>query len=157
MISPRRSSSCNQAIKKTCDVTIVSLCESYSIGPSEDFNSYPRDVQRDEKLLKWRSGFSFLPSTEKFILKIFRPMLCEYVTKKLEGEFRPTHFRGVATVWWFIQLHSTWLCFLRQKDVQQLADKAEGKDLKLDIKIMDVLFRESDGLAMSSRNVYLSL
>ena len=148
--------------KKTCDVTIVSIfVNPTQFGPSEDFNSYPRDVQRDNKLLEDEGvDFLFLPSTEEIYPKNFQTYVnVEYVTKKLEGEFRPTHFRGVATVVMILfNCIQPDYAFFGQKDAQQLAViKQMVKDLKLDIKIIGCpIVRESDGLAMSSRNVYLS-
>jgi len=148
--------------KKTCDVTIVSIfVNPTQFGPSEDFNSYPRDVQRDNKLLENEGvDFLFLPSTEEIYPKNFQTYVnVEYVTKKLEGEFRPTHFRGVATVVMILfNCIQPDYAFFGQKDAQQLAViKQMVKDLKLDIKIIGCpIVRESDGLAMSSRNVYLS-
>ena len=148
--------------KKTCDVTIVSIfVNPTQFGPSEDFNSYPRDVQRDNKLLENEGvDFLFLPSTEEIYPKNFQTYVnVEYVTKKLEGEFRPTHFRGVATVVMILfNCIQPDYAFFGQKDAQQLSViKQMVKDLKLDVKIIGCpIVRESDGLAMSSRNVYLS-
>ncbi len=148
--------------KKTCDVTIVSIfVNPTQFGPSEDFNSYPRDIEKDNKLLENEEvDYLFLPSTEEIYPKNFQTYVnVEYVTKKLEGEFRPTHFRGVSTVV-LILLNCVQpdYAFFGQKDAQQLAViKQMVKDLKLDIKIIGCpIVREEDGLAMSSRNVYLS-
>lgn len=148
--------------KRTCDATVVSIfVNPTQFGPSEDFNSYPRNVERDYKLLEDEGvDFLFSPSTEEIYPKNFQTYVdVEHVTKKLEGEFRPTHFRGVATVVLIlfncVQPDSA---FFGQKDAQQLAViKQMVKDLKLDIKIICCpIIREDDGLAMSSRNVYLS-
>jgi len=148
--------------KKTCDVTIVSIfVNPTQFGPSEDFKSYPRDVERDNKLLESEEvDYLFLPSTEEIYPKNFQTYVnVEYVTTKLEGEFRPTHFRGVSTVV-LILLNCTRpdYAFFGQKDAQQLAViKQMIKDLKMDVKIVGCpIVREADGLAMSSRNVYLS-
>ena len=148
--------------KKTCDATIVSIfVNPTQFGPSEDFKSYPRDVERDNKLLESEQvDFLFLPSTEEIYPQNFQTYVnVESVTKKLEGEFRPTHFRGVSTVV-LILLNCTQpdYAFFGQKDAQQLAViKQMVKDLKLDTKIVGCpIVREEDGLAMSSRNVYLS-
>ena len=148
--------------KKTCDVTIVSIfVNPTQFGPSEDFNSYPRDVERDNKLLEDEEvNYLFLPSTEEIYPKNFQTYVnVEYITKKLEGEFRPTHFRGVSTVV-LILLNCVQpdYAFFGQKDAQQLAViKQMVRDLKLNIKIIGCpIVREEDGLAMSSRNVYLS-
>lgn len=148
--------------KKTRDVTIVSIfVNPTQFGPSEDFKSYPRDVERDNKLLESEEvDYLFLPSTEEIYPKNFQTYVnVEYVTKKLEGEFRPMHFRGVSTVVLILLncIHPDY-AFLGQKDAQQLAViKQMVKDLKFDVKIVGCpIVRESDGLAMSSRNVYLS-
>jgi len=148
--------------KKKCDVTVVSIfVNPTQFGPSEDFKSYPRDVQRDNKLLEDEGvDFLFLPSTAEIYPKNFQTYVnVEYVTKKLEGEFRPTHFRGVSTIV-LILLNCVQpdYAFFGQKDAQQLVViKQMVKDLKLDIKIIGYpIVREADGLALSSRNVYLS-
>lgn len=148
--------------KKRCDITIVSIfVNPTQFGPTEDFNKYPRDVERDNKLLEDEGvDFLFLPSTEKIYPKDFQTYVnVEYLTKKLEGEFRPTHFRGVATVV-LILFNSVQpdFAFFGQKDAQQLAViKQMVKDLKLNVKIVNCpIVREPDGLAKSSRNVYLS-
>jgi pantoate--beta-alanine ligase len=130
-------------------------------GPSEDFNSYPRDIEKDNKLLEnEKVDYLFLPSVEEIYPKNFQTYVnVESITKKLEGEFRPTHFRGVSTVV-LILLNCVQpeYAYFGQKDAQQLAViKQMVKDLKLDVKIVGCpIVREKDGLAMSSRNVYLS-
>ena len=148
--------------KRTCDVTIVSIfVNPIQFGPSEDFNNYPRDVERDDKLLVTEKvDYLFLPLTEELYPKNFQTYVnVEYVTKKLEGEFRPTHFRGVSTVV-LILLNCVQpdYAFFGHKDAQQLAViRQMVKDLKMDVKIVGCpIVREADGLAMSSRNVYLS-
>jgi pantoate--beta-alanine ligase len=148
--------------KKRCDITVVSIfVNPTQFGPTEDFNKYPRDVERDNKLLEDEGvDFLFLPSTEEIYPKDFQTYVnVEYVTKKLEGEFRPTHFRGVTTVVLILfNCVQPDFAFFGQKDAQQLeVIKQMIKDLKLDIKIVSCpIVREPDGLAMSSRNVYLS-
>jgi len=148
--------------KRTCEITIVSIfVNPTQFGPSEDFNSYPRNVERDNKLLEDEGlDFLFIPSTEEIYPKNFQTYVnVEYVTRKLEGEFRPTHFRGVATVVLILfNCVQPDYAFFGQKDAQQLAViKQMVRDLKLDIKIIGCpIIREEDGLAMSSRNDYLS-
>ena len=148
--------------KKTCDVTVVSIfVNPAQFGPSEDFNSYPRNAERDFELLETEGvDYLFLPSTEEIYPKNFQTLVnVENVTKNLEGEFRPTHFRGVATVV-LILLNCVQpdFAFFGQKDAQQLAViKQMVKDLNLDVEIISCpIIREPDGLAMSSRNIYLS-
>ena len=148
--------------KRNCDVTIVSIfVNPIQFGPSEDFKNYPRDVERDGKLLVTEKvDYLFLPLTEELYPKNFQTYVnVEYVTKKLEGEFRPTHFRGVSTVVMILlNCGQPDYAFFGQKDAQQLAViRQMVKDLKMDVKIVGCpIVREADGLAMSSRNVYLS-
>ncbi|MBK9099111.1 MAG: pantoate--beta-alanine ligase [bacterium] len=148
--------------KKNCDITVVSIfVNPTQFGPSEDFTSYPRDEARDIRLLEnEKVDFLFTPSTEEIYPKNFQTYVnVEYVTKNLEGEFRPAHFRGVSTVVLILfNCVKPDYAFFGQKDAQQLAViKQMVKDLKLDVEIIGCpIIRENDGLAMSSRNVYLS-
>ena len=148
--------------KKICNVTIVSIfVNPTQFGPSEDFSSYPRNEVKDVSLLEnEKVDYLFLPSSEEIYPKNFQTYVnVEYVTKNLEGEFRPTHFRGVSTVVLILfNCVQPDYAFFGQKDAQQLAVITQmAKDLKLDVKIIGCpIIRENDGLAMSSRNVYLS-
>jgi pantoate--beta-alanine ligase len=148
--------------KELCDVTIVSVfVNPTQFGPSEDFEKYPRDIQSDNKLLLEQNvDYLFTPSIEEIYPSGFQTFVyVSEITKKLEGKFRPEHFKGVTTVvsilFNCVQPNFT---FFGQKDAQQLAViKQMGKDLKMDVKIVGCpIVREADGLAMSSRNVYLS-
>ena len=148
--------------KQKCDVTVVSIfVNPTQFGPSEDFNGYPRDVDKDSELLEKEGvDFLFLPSNEEIYHQNFQTYVnVEFITKNLEGEFRPTHFRGVTTIV-LILFNSIQpdYAFFGQKDAQQLSViKQMIKDLRLSVEIvMCPIVRESDGLAMSSRNVYLS-
>jgi pantoate--beta-alanine ligase len=148
--------------KRTCEITVVSIfVNPTQFDPSEDFNSYPRNVERDNMLLENEGvDYLFLPSAEEIYPENFQTYVnVEYVAGKLEGEFRPTHFRGVATVVLILfNCVQPDYAFFGQKDAQQLAViKQMVRDLNLDIKIIGCpIVREEDGLAMSSRNVYLS-
>jgi pantoate--beta-alanine ligase len=148
--------------KKNCDVTIVSIfVNPTQFGPSEDFNNYPRNIKTDSKLLESNGvDYLFLPSAEEIYPKNFQTYInVESVTKILEGDFRPTHFRGVTTVVLILfNCVQPDFAFFGQKDAQQLTViKQMVRDLKLDVKIKSCpIIRENDGLAMSSRNVYLS-
>ncbi len=148
--------------KKKCDITVVSIfVNPTQFGPSEDFNSYPRNFEGDNELLKTEGvDYLFLPSTEEIYPKNFQTFInVEYVTKNLEGEIRPTHFRGVATVVLIlVNCVQPDFAFFGQKDAQQLAViKQMVKDLNFGVEIISCpIVRELDGLAMSSRNVYLS-
>jgi len=152
-------------IKKSrehCDVTIVSIfVNPTQFAPTEDLYKYPRDLERDKMLLdKEGVDFVFIPSKEEIYPYNFQTYVdVEDITKKYEGEFRPEHFRGVTTVVAILfNCVQPDYAFFGQKDAQQLAViRQMTVDLKLDIKIVECpIIREPDGLAMSSRNVYLS-
>ena len=148
--------------KKICEVTIVSIfVNPTQFGPLEDFKKYPRNLETDSKLLE-NDGvdYLFIPSVEEIYPKKFQTFVSvENITKKLEGEFRPTHFRGVTTVVLILfNCVQPDFAFFGQKDAQQLSViKRMVIDLKLNIEIKSCpIIREPDGLAMSSRNIYLS-
>lgn len=145
-----------------CDKTIVSVfVNPIQFAPSEDLKSYPRDVEKDVKLLiNENVDYLFLPEAEEIYPQNFQTYVTvDYITQKLEGEFRPTHFKGVATVV-LILLNCVQpdYTFFGQKDAQQGAVISQlVRDLKLNVKIiLCPIIRDSDGLALSSRNVYLS-
>jgi pantoate--beta-alanine ligase len=148
--------------KKKCDVTIVSIfVNPTQFGPTEDFANYPREIERDTNLLKQEGvDYLFQPSAEDIYPENFQTYInVEQITKILEGEFRPTHFRGVTTIVLILfNCVKPDFSFFGQKDAQQLVViKQMVKDLKLDLEVISCpIIRESDGLAMSSRNVYLS-
>ena len=148
--------------KELCDVTVVSIfVNPTQFAPNEDYEKYPRDIDRDNKLLKdYNVDYVFIPSADE----IYSPGYQSYIyvseiSKKFEGEFRPTHFKGVATIV-AILFNSIKpdFAFFGQKDAQQSAIiRQMVSDLKYDIEIIVCpIVREKDGLAMSSRNVYLS-
>ena len=148
--------------KEICDITIVSIfVNPIQFTPTEDLDKYPRNIERDSKLLQEQGvNYLFYPSVEKIYPKNFQTFInVEHITKQLEGEFRPTHFKGVTTV-----VNILFNCvnpdyaFFGQKDAQQAAViKQMVADLNMNIKIVVCpIVREPDGLAMSSRNIYLS-
>ena len=148
--------------KNTCDITVVSIfVNPTQFAPSEDFQSYPRDLQKDKKLLEDANvDYLFLPDVNEVYPQNFQTYVnVEHIAQKLEGEFRPTHFRGVTTVV-LILFNSVQpdYAFFGQKDSQQIAViRQMVKDMKLNVEIVICpIVRESDGLALSSRNVYLS-
>jgi pantoate--beta-alanine ligase len=130
-------------------------------GPREDFGAYPRDLDRDLELLrKEGADIVFVPSDDEMYPPEFSSWVdVEKVTERLEGASRPGHFRGVATVVakLFNVVQPT-KAYFGQKDAQQAAViKRMAADLNMGIEIVVVpTVRESDGLAMSSRNIYLS-
>ncbi len=129
-------------------------------GPSEDFESYPRDFQRDLALLEEEGvEFVFMPPTKEMYPEGYNTWVdVEKVTERLEGAARPTHFRGVTTVVakLFNILEPT-RAYFGQKDAQQLAViRKMVTDLDMNLEVVACpTIREPDGLAMSSRNSYL--
>ncbi len=130
-------------------------------GPREDFGAYPRDLDRDLELLrKEGTDIVFVPSGDEMYPPGFSSWVdVEKVTERLEGASRPGHFRGVATVVakLFNVVQPT-RAYFGQKDAQQVVViKRMVADLNMDLEVVVVpTVRESDGLAMSSRNIYLS-
>lgn len=129
-------------------------------GPSEDFAQYPRDLDRDLALLrKEKVDFVFAPDAADMYPESFgTAVLVEGLTERLEGEFRPGHFRGVATVVAkLFNIVQPDRAYFGQKDAQQLRviRKMVG-DLNIPVDVEAVpTVREADGLAMSSRNTLL--
>jgi pantoate--beta-alanine ligase len=148
--------------KKENDVTVVSIfVNPTQFGPDEDFNRYPRDLQRDEALLKeLHVDLLFFPnSTEVYPSGYSTYVEVETMGKVLCGKSRPTHFRGVTTVVLkLFNIVNPTTAYFGQKDAQQaILLKHMTIDLNLDItiKVMPIV-RDTDGLALSSRNAYLS-
>lgn len=142
--------------------TIVSLfVNPTQFGPSEDFDSYPKNLQRDLDLAK-EIGVKavFMPAINDMYPKGYKTYVeVEDLSNVLCGEHRPGHFRGVATV--VLKLFNIVKpdeAFFGQKDGQQvIVIKKMVQDLDLDIPIEVIpTVREEDGVAMSSRNAYLS-
>jgi pantoate--beta-alanine ligase len=130
-------------------------------GPREDFGAYPRDLNRDLELLKGGGvDIVFVPSDDEMYPPEFSSWVdVEKVTEQLEGAARPGHFRGVATVVAkLFNIVQPSRAYFGQKDAQQvMVIKRMVADLNMGIGIVVVpTLRESDGLAMSSRNIYLS-
>ena len=129
-------------------------------GPTEDFTTYPRNTERDLAMLrKERTDIVFMPKAEEMYPEEFNSWVeVEKVTDRLEGSYRPGHFKGVTTV--VIKLFNIvqpTRAYLGQKDAQQaLVIKKMVADLNMNLEVIVApTVRESDGLAMSSRNVYL--
>ena len=144
------------------DVAVVSIFVNPSqFGPGEDLGSYPRDMDTDLSLLRNEGvDLVFAPTPEEMYPPGFDAWIeVEKTSEVLEGAVRPGHFRGVATVvaklFNIIRPHSA---YFGRKDGQQLAVISRMvKDLDMDVEIVAVpTVREEDGLAMSSRNVYLT-
>ena len=145
-----------------CDVTVVSVfVNPTQFGPSEDLDLYPRDLERDQNLcLRLGVKILFMPEPQE----IYPPGFTTSITvgtmgSILCGTFRPGHFQGVATVVAkLFNLVQPDLAFFGQKDLQQSAViQRMVKDLNLPVDILVApTVREADGMALSSRNTYLS-
>ncbi len=130
-------------------------------APTEDLASYPRDVPRDLAMLEAEGvDLVWLPTPEVMYPQGYQTWVTvEEVTQLLEGRMRPTHFRGVATV--VAKLFNAvqpQRAYFGQKDAQQavvIRRMAQDLNFPIDIVVCPI-WRERDGLAMSSRNVYLS-
>lgn len=148
--------------RKECGFVVVSLfVNPIQFGPQEDYHRYPRDEERDKKLAE-EVGVDvlFIPSVEEMYPEGYSTYV-EVIglTEKLCGRFRPGHFRGVTTVVLkLFNIVNPHKAYFGEKDYQQLkVVERMTKDLNLDIQIVPCpIVREADGLAMSSRNVYLS-
>lgn len=148
--------------KLNSDFCVVSIfVNPTQFGPNEDYNIYPRDEKRDIELLeKENCDFLFIPSVEQIYGTDYQTFVkVKKYSDILEGEIRPNHFEGVTTiVLKLFNIVQPDFAVFGQKDAQQaFIVKKMVEDLNLPIRI-DVLpiVREPDGLAMSSRNVYLS-
>jgi pantoate--beta-alanine ligase len=148
--------------KKRADITIVSVFVNPSqFAPNEDFSAYPRDIKRDSSLLELAGiDYLFFPSAADIYPENFQTYVdVSEISKIIEGEFRPTHFKGVTTIVSILfNCVNPDFAFFGQKDAQQAAViKQMVRDLKYAIEIVICnIIREHDGLALSSRNVYLN-
>ena len=145
----------------TCDRTVVSIfVNPKQFGPSEDLDTYPRDLESDQRELE-QLGVNalFLPAAEDMYPEGFQTYVhVEEITDKLCGKSRRELFRGVTTlVLKLFNLVKPDSAFFGEKDRQQLeVIRKMTDDLNLDTKIVGLpIVREPDGLAMSSRNQYL--
>jgi pantoate--beta-alanine ligase len=130
-------------------------------GPREDLGAYPRDLDRDLELLeKEGTDIVFVPSDDEVYPREFSSWVdVEKVTERLEGASRPGHFRGVATVVAkLFNIVQPTRAYFGQKDAQQVVVvNRMVADLNMNLEVVVVpTVRETDGLAMSSRNVYLN-
>lgn len=148
--------------QRQSDEVVVSLfVNPRQFGPGEDYQAYPRDLDRDLRLIRETGGdIVFIPSTEEMYAGDFATSVhVEGLTEGLCGASRPGHFRGVTTVvaklFTAVKPH---LAVFGQKDAQQaLVIRRMVRDLNLDVEVLIApTVRELDGLALSSRNVYLN-
>jgi len=148
--------------RRDTDPVVVSIfVNPKQFGPGEDFAKYPRDPENDRRLLE-QAGVDvlFAPPVEEMYPSGFRTSVyVEGLSDRLEGKIRPGHFRGVATiVLKLLEIVSPRFAYFGRKDAQQARIiRQMAADLALDSEIVVCpIVREADGLALSSRNRYLS-
>ncbi len=148
--------------KELSDLVITTIfVNPTQFGIGEDFESYPRDFDADKKRAEEAGAdIVFFPDRREMYPDGYQTYVeVEKVTSILEGQFRPTHFRGVATVVTkLFNLTKPHIALFGQKDAQQaFVVRKMVEDLNMDVEIhVEPTVREADGLAMSSRNVYLN-
>jgi pantoate--beta-alanine ligase len=148
--------------KQENHTTVVSIfVNPTQFGPAEDFQNYPRDTEGDlEKLRKEEVDILFMPNASLMYPGGFSTHVeVDGLSDKLCGAFRPSHFRGVATVVMkLFNIIKPARAYFGQKDFQQtVVVRQMVKDLDMDIDVvLCPTIRERDGLAMSSRNAYLN-
>ena len=149
-------------VRRHSDVAVMSIfVNPTQFGPNEDYEKYPRDFERDERLARERGcDILFYPSVAEMYPEPYRTYVnVEEITEVLCGASRPGHFRGVATVVTkLFNIVKPHVAAFGQKDAQQaIVIKQMVRDLNMDLEILvGPIVREPDGLAMSSRNKYLS-
>lgn len=150
-----------KARNECASVAVSIFVNPTQFGPGEDLASYPRELDRDLRLLEAEAvDLVWAPTPETMYPAGFQTWITvEKVTKPLEGRMRPGHFRGVATIvaklFNGVQPHRA---YFGQKDAQQaVVIRQMTRDLDFPVEIVVCpTVREADGLAMSSRNAYLS-
>ena len=151
-----------KAAKKQSDFVITSVfVNPIQFGPGEDFEKYPRDIKRDEELAKTCGvDVLFCPSEENLYPSGFSTYVqVEKLTERLCGKSRPLHFRGVTTVITkLLEIVRPDIVYFGQKDAQQafvIRKMIEDLNMGITMKMLPTV-REQSGLAMSSRNKYLT-
>ena len=149
-----------QSKKENKTSTVSIFVNPTQFGPTEGFGEYPRDMEADLKLLESEGiDLVFAPRVDEVYPSGFSTYVeVGELAKSLEGKHRPTHFRGVATVVCkLLNVCRPDRAYFGQKDAQQCAViKRLNQDLALGVEVVIVpTVRDSDGLALSSRNIYL--
>jgi pantoate--beta-alanine ligase len=151
-----------QRAKENCSPVIVSIfVNPKQFGPKEDFTKYPRDLAADsQKLAAAGVDAIFTPDASEMYPNGFRTYVSvEGLSDRLEGRSRPGHFRGVSTVVMkLLEIVQPHFAYFGRKDAQQVRIISQMTlDLNLDTQVVVYpIVREPDGLALSSRNAYLS-
>jgi len=150
-----------KAREENSTVVVSIFANPTQFAPDEDLESYPRDIKRDLELLEAeRTDLVWIPTVEVMYPEGFQTwVIVEDLSTRLEGSYRPTHFRGVTTV--VAKLFNAVgpdRAYFGQKDAQQaVVIKQMVTDLNYPLQIeVCPIVREKDGLAMSSRNTYLN-
>jgi pantoate--beta-alanine ligase len=150
-----------RACEQSASVVVSIFVNPTQFAPTDDLDAYPRDLERDAALLQEAGAdLLWMPTAEVMYPPDFQTWVdVEKITQPLEGEKRPGHFRGVATV--VTKLFNAvqpQKAFFGQKDAQQAAViRQMVRDLNMPVEIVtQPIVRERDGLAMSSRNTYLN-
>ena len=151
-----------QAARRECDFVVTTIfVNPAQFGPREDFSKYPRDLARDAALCR-EAGVDLIFNPE--VETIYPAGFATYVdvsglSEVLEGAFRPGHFRGVATVVLkLFEMVRANVAYFGQKDYQQqtiIRKLVHDLNVPVEIRVCPTI-RETDGLALSSRNVYLN-
>jgi pantoate--beta-alanine ligase len=148
--------------KKITDIAVVSIfVNPTQFAPNEDFKKYPRNTKRDAELLEEIGvDYLFLPDAIEIYPSGYKTFVnVDDLAQILEGKYRPTHFRGVTTIVSILfNIVMPDKAFFGQKDAQQVfIIKKMVDDLQFNLRvIVGRIVRENDGLALSSRNIYLS-
>ena len=151
-----------QKAREENDIVVVSIfVNPTQFGPNEDYSRYPRDLERDLRLLNpFNVDYIFNPSVEEMYPAYYSVFVDETeMSKYLCGARRPGHFRGVCTVVTkLFNIVRPTHAYFGQKDAQQFRIlRRMVENLNMDVEMVEMpIVREPDGLAMSSRNVYLS-
>jgi pantoate--beta-alanine ligase len=147
--------------RKKGDLLIVSLfVNPTQFAPHEDFKNYPRDFEKDSRMAEEAgTDILFAPEADEMYPPDHQTLvLVERVTRNLCGRSRPTHFRGVTTVVMMLfEIVMPHVAVFGEKDYQQLVTvRRMVRDLHMSVEVVGMpTVRETDGLAMSSRNTYL--
>jgi pantoate--beta-alanine ligase len=150
-----------RAAQRECAPVVVSLfVNPKQFGPAEDLNKYPRTLEADRAALEALGvDYLFAPSSQEMYPPGFRTsVVVEGLSDRLEGRSRPGHFRGVTTVVLkLFEIVQPRFAYFGRKDAQQARlIRQMSTDLNLDTSVVVCpIVREADGLALSSRNVYL--
>jgi pantoate--beta-alanine ligase len=149
-----------RAQAENASVVVSIFVNPTQFGPQEDFKNYPRNTNRDLGMLEPFTDVVFMPSDSEMYPDRYNTWVeVDALTSQLEGASRPGHFRGVSTVvtklFNIVQPDKT---YFGQKDAQQLlVIKKMAADLNMNLEVIACpTLREPDGLAMSSRNIYLT-